>query len=129
MVLAAVAGGCTETHPVASPVDYVPRRVVEVERFAVHDGGELLGTLVHLEIQDPQGPLRFWRVENRSGAWLGHASEALRWSRRVPFRDDEEDLGVWPMARGVAQLVGRPDAALELRALPVAAPAAADRAR
>ena len=43
-----------------------------------------------------------------------------RFSRRVPFRDDEEDLGLYPMARGVQRLMasdtpvtvlGRPDAA------------------
>ena len=27
------------------------------------------------EIVDPVGPLRYWRFENRNGAWVGHATE------------------------------------------------------
>ncbi|MEO6593855.1 MAG: hypothetical protein ABIP94_03785 [Planctomycetota bacterium] len=83
---------------------YAARPVVELARWQVMDGETLLGYVRHLEIRDPKGPLPYYRVEDAQGRWLGHASEVGRFSRRVPFQDDEEDLGVWPMARGVAKL-------------------------
>ena len=83
----------------------MPRPVVEVERYELRQGGRPLGSATFLEIRDPAGPVRFWRFQNRDGALLGHASEQGRFSRRVPFLDEEEDLGIWPMAQGAAQLL------------------------
>jgi hypothetical protein len=106
--------------------DYWARRVVELERFEVVADGKTVGWVVHCEIQDPKAPSRFWRILNERQQWVGHATEAGRFSRRVPFRDDEEDLGIHPMPSGVARLL---DAAggVELRA--VARPADADSRR
>lgn len=106
--------------------DYRQRRVVELERFDVLHAGVVVGAVALYEIEDPSGPLRFWRIENRDGAWVGHATALGRFSRRVPFRDDEQDLGVWPMRQGVAQLLAV-DGGVELRPTAVAVPAAARR--
>ncbi|MBK8095657.1 MAG: hypothetical protein IPK26_01015 [Planctomycetes bacterium] len=99
----AVLVGCSTPPPDPQP-EYAPRAVVELERWRIRSGGHVVGTLLRYEIQDPSGPLRFWRIENAHGQWLGHATDLGRFSRRVPFRDDEEDLGIWPMRAGVAQL-------------------------
>lgn len=99
----AVLTACSAPPPPPQP-EYAPRPVVELERWRVRSGGHEVGVLHRYEIQDPSGPLRFWRIENARGQWLGHASDLGRFSRRVPFRDDEEDLGIWPMRAGVARL-------------------------
>jgi hypothetical protein len=127
MLLSAAAcvssSGTSEQQP-----DYLPRLVVEIERYDILHSGTVLGAVVLLEIEDPSGPLRFWRIENRNGAWVGHATAVGRFSRRVPFRDDEQDLGIWPMRKGVARLL-EVDGSVELRPAPVAVPAAARRPR
>jgi hypothetical protein len=122
------AAACVSSHTHERPPDYVPRQVVEIERYDVLQAGSVLGALLLLEIEDPSGPLRFWRVENRNGAWVGHATEVGRFSRRVPFRDDEQDLGIWPMRQGVARLL-EVDGGVDLRQAPVAAPASVRRPR
>lgn len=114
----------TTTRQLPPPNDYIARPVHEIARYEVRHDGAAIGALVQLEIEDPSGAVRLWRIENRSGGWLGFASEQGRFSRRVPFRDDDEDLGMWPMAKGVAKLFLLEDP-VELRELPVAAPAAA----
>lgn len=98
LLLAACAGA-----PPA-PAPYAPRPVVERGRWQVWGDGALLGHVVQLEIQDPSGPLTYYRVQDTRGSWLGHASAHGRFTRRVPFRDEEQDLGVFSMARGVARL-------------------------
>jgi hypothetical protein len=120
------AGACSSTREVSPPIDLAPRPVVERSRFEVRHQGRVLGTLVELEIQDRDGPLRFWRVENRDGAWVGHATGQLRFSQRLPFRDDERDLGMWPLKQGVARLF-EVDGEVALRPLPVAQPATTRR--
>lgn len=99
----AVLVACSAPPPPPQPA-YAPRAVVELECWRIRAGGHPVGMLRRYEIQDPAGPLRFWRIENTHGQWLGHASDLGRFSRRVPFRDDEQDLGIWPMRAGVAQL-------------------------
>ncbi len=94
--------GCRSAEPEAPP--YAPRPVVELARWHVTEDGEQIGLVRHLEIQDPRGPLPFYRIEDLHGRWLGHATPDGRFSRRVPFADDEEDLGVWSMAGGVKRL-------------------------
>jgi hypothetical protein len=127
--LAFLASACvSSSRTYEKPPDYVPRQVVEVERYDVLHGGNVLGAVLLLEIEDPSGPLRFWRIENRNGAWVGHATSIGRFSRRVPFRDDEQDLGIWPMRQGVAQLF-QVDGSVELRRAPVAVPATVRRPR
>src|SRR5262245_36156387 len=123
-LLVVAAGACSSTREVSPPIDLAPRAVVERARFEVRHQGRVLGTLVELEIQDRDGPLRFYRIENRDGAWVGHATGQLRFSQRLPFRDDERDLGMWPLPQGVARLF-EVDGAVVLRPLPLAAPATA----
>jgi len=84
-----------------------PRAVVEVERWEVRAQGRPLGALVKFEIRDPAGPVPFYRVLDSDGRWLGHADVNGRFSRRVPFEEREQDLGVWPLSRGCALLFGR----------------------
>jgi hypothetical protein len=96
--------------------------VVEVARFHAFDGDALVAVVHQLEIRDPGGPVALSRIVDPRGRWLGHASANGRFSRRVPFRDEEEDLGVLAMARGVATLAG---AAAPVRLQPVASDAAA----
>lgn len=97
-VLAACAGE-------PRPLEHAARPVVEVERWEVWDGDRQVGVLRRLEIRDPGGALTFFRVEDAHGRWLGHATAAGRFSRRVPFQTEEQDLGVWSLPRGVAELV------------------------
>jgi hypothetical protein len=98
-VLAACAGAPPE------PLPHAARPVVELARWQVFDGDRCAGTVRHLEIRDPKGPIAFYRIEDAAGHWLGHATAEGRFSRRVPFQEQEEDLGVWALARGVAELV------------------------
>jgi hypothetical protein len=116
-----VAGGSAPP----PPQPYAPRDVVEVGRWQVWITGEQVGSVVQFEIRDPSGPLPFYRVLDLQGRWLGHATMQGRFSRRVPFQDGEQDLGVWPMARGVARLF-EADAPAQLR--PVAVEGDARRA-
>ena len=104
------------------PPAYAPRAVVELARWQVFDGERLLGQVRQLEIRDPQGPLAFYRIEDVHGRWLGHATQNGRFSRRVPFQEQEEDLGVWSLARGVAELVDA-KATVRLQPVPVEADA------
>ncbi len=110
--------------PRNEPPPYAPREVVTLERWLVRSGGDVLGQVVHLEIRDPAGPIRFYRVEDGQGRWIGHATASGRFSRRVPFQDEEEDLGVWSMARGVAELF---EASAPVRLEPVAVDAVGSR--
>jgi hypothetical protein len=100
--------------------------VVEVGRWQVLAAGQPVGYLLHLEIRDPAGAVPFYRIVDLQGRWIGHATEQGRFSRRVPFQDGEEDLGVWSMAQGVARLV---EASAPVDLKPVAADADARRPR
>lgn len=81
------------------------RPVVEVERWLCRLDGQVVAVVRRLEIRDPTGPLPYYRIEDQQGRWLGHASDGLRFRRRVPFRDEEQDLGVWSLAGGVRLLL------------------------
>jgi hypothetical protein len=94
----ASAAGCRTADP--APPEYRPRAVVELARWEVRAAGQGLGELVQFEIQDPRGAVRFYRVLDGSGRWLGHADANGRFSRRVPFEEQEQDLGMQSLARG-----------------------------
>lgn len=115
---ALLLSACASPPPPNPP--YAPRPVVELGRWQVWIGGEQVGLVLQLEIRDPGGPLPFYRIQDLQGRWLGHASVHGRFSRRVPFEDQEQDLGVWPMARGVAHLFAA-EAPAELRPVAVEA--------
>lgn len=95
-----------------------PRNVVQTARWEVLDGARQLGRLLQLEIRDPAGAVRFYQIQDRAGRLVGSATAAGRFSRRVPFRDEEEDLGVWRLERGVAELFGLPQP-VQLRPVPL----------
>jgi len=118
-LLATLVLAACETQPPPQPAA-AARPVAELGRWQVYDGSALLGHLIHLEIRDPSGPLPFYQIEDAQGRLVGHATEQGRFSRRVPFQDDEQDLGVWSLARGTAKLF-ECNADVELR--PVAADA------
>ncbi|MCA8978361.1 MAG: hypothetical protein KDC98_26770 [Planctomycetes bacterium] len=120
MPVAALLGFAACGVPSPPPPPLQPRAVLELARWQALDGGELLGQLVLLEIRDPAGPVRFYQIEDAAGRLVGSATEAGRFSRRVPFREEEEDLGVWRPERGVGELFGR-HRSVELRNLPVEA--------
>ena len=122
LLSALLSAGCAAAPEAQHP--YAPRQVVELGRWQVWSAGELIGHVVHLEIRDPEGPLPYYRVQDLKGRWLGHASAQGRFSRRVPFEDGEQDLGVWPMAQGVARLF---EAAAPVSLKPVAVDADARR--
>jgi hypothetical protein len=107
---------CEVTKPV--PPVYAPREVVELERWRVESAGRELGWVAKYEIRDPEGPVLFFRVTDRAGRWLGHATANGRFSRRVPFEEEEQDLGVLSMKRGVAQLF-EATAPVDLKPIPV----------
>ena len=102
------------------------RPVVELARWQVRDGDRALGNLIHYEIRDPDGPVRFYQVVDQEGHILGSATEQGRFSRRVPFRENEQDLGVWSLARGTAKLF-EAKADVELRPVVVDASAKKER--
>jgi hypothetical protein len=108
LALAACVGGSA-----VEPPPHAVREVVELASWQVLVDGARFGTVRQLEIRDPTGPLRFFRVEDRDGRWLGHATAEGRFARRVPFAEQEEDLGVWPLARGVGLLLGLDKVVLE----------------
>lgn len=112
----------------APPVQpaYAARPVVELARWQVMDGERPVAVVRQLEIRDPEQPVRFYRVEDLAGRWLGHATDGGRFSRRVPFQDQEQDLGVWSLPRGTALLL---EAAGPLQWKPVAVDADARRQR
>lgn len=121
---ALVLSACDSTPPPPPPLQ--PRRVDEVARWEAFVGGTLVGEVVLLEIRDPQGALRFYQIEDAAGRLVGSATEIGRFSRRVPFQEEEEDLGVWSRERGVALLLGCEDS-LVLRSKRTAAEASADK--
>jgi hypothetical protein len=121
--LAAIAA-CSGSPPRQPP--QAPRPVVEVARWQAWDGPRHVAVVRKLEIRDPSGPLPFYRIEDPQGRWLGHATVEGRFSRRVPFAEQEEDLGVWSLARGVTELV---EANATVRLEPVALDADARRDR
>ncbi len=102
LLVCGLVAGCG-TAPAGVP--NIARSVVERSRWDVIDDGAVLGQVLQLEIDDPSGPVVFYRVVDAHGRWLGHATSARRFSRRVPFREDEEDLGVWSLERGAAMLL------------------------
>jgi hypothetical protein len=120
LVWLAACNAAPDAHPLA------PRAVVELARWQVFDGEQAVGIVRQLEIRDPTGPIGYYRVEDTHGRWLGHASDTLRFSRRVPFQDAEQDLGVWSMSQGVARLI---DAKADVRLQPIAVEADARRER
>ncbi|MGB3965912.1 MAG: hypothetical protein WBO45_04210 [Planctomycetota bacterium] len=120
LVLAACAG------PPPAPPPHAPRQVAELARWHAFDGERQVGVVRQLEIRDPTGPLVYYRIEDVAGRWLGHATSEGCFTRRVPFQDEEEPLGVWSLPRGVAELV---EASSPVRLKPVALDADAQRSR
>jgi hypothetical protein len=116
VMTAAAAAACHGPAPAPDPV--APRAVVELARFSVHKDGARLGTLVHREIRDPSGPVRYFLVENASGQWLGYADAQGRFYRYAPFAERESFLGVYTMDKGLSVLY---DVAAPLRIEPAAA--------
>lgn len=116
--LAVVA--CESAEP--KPPEYAPREVVELARWTIRSEGQELGALVRFEIRDPSGPVPFYRVLDRAGRWVGHADANGRFSRRVPFQETEQDLGVWSLARGCAELF-EASGPVDLEAVPIEADA------
>lgn len=91
--------------------------MVELARWNVSAGGRTLGQIARLQIQDPAGPIVFYRITDRAGRHVGDASEAGRFSRRRPdFLGGDEDLGVWSLERGLALLF---DASAPVALVPV----------
>lgn len=121
-VLVALFAACQEA-PQPQP-EYAPRRVVELARWQVWLADQQVGIVRRFEIQDPNGPVRYYSVEDLQHRILGEADDQGRFSRRVPFRDSGEDLGVWALPRGVG-LLFEANAPADLR--PVAIEAAAKR--
>ena len=120
LAVAACAGA-----PPVNPA-YSARPVVELARWQVLDGERPVAVVRQLEIRDPQQPVMFYRVEDLAGRWLGHATANGRFTRRVPFQEEEQDLGVWSLARGVALLV-EASAPVQLKPQAVEADARRDR--
>lgn len=105
LLLGLLLPACGSAEPSPQP-PYAPRAVVELARWQVFDGEAPVGWVKHMEIRDPAGPLAYYRIEDAAGRWLGHATPGLRFSRRVPFQDQEQDLGVWSLPRGAGELLG-----------------------
>ncbi|MBI5850393.1 MAG: hypothetical protein HZB39_05050 [Planctomycetes bacterium] len=98
---AALLVACSSRPPL-SPLD--PRPVRERESWTAEVEGRAVGKVVLLEIEDPAGAVRLYRVENDSGQWLGWVDTAGRVWQRVPFREDDLFRGVYPMEKGLSLL-------------------------
>lgn len=120
-----VLAGCHTKAP--EPFPLAPRKVVELERFDVQRGSQKVGHLVHREIQDPAGPVRYYLAETASGQWLGYIDGVGRVYRYEPFADQEQFLGMYPMEQGLQLLYGA--GALQVRAQAQAQEASAPRSR
>lgn len=118
LVALLLATACTST-TVERKDAIVPRKVTELRRWQVLQGTTLAGHVVELRVEEPMyapadgtppapSAFTYYRILDLRGQWVGHASDIGRFSRRVPFQEEEQDLGVWPMAQGVAQLLGLP---------------------
>lgn len=112
--------GCRTAPP--PPAPYAPRPVVEMARWQALSGGRHVATVLQLEIRDPAGPVPLYQILDPQGRLLGTSDAQGRFSRRVPFRDDEEPIGVWSMAQGVGKLA-EANAPVELVPVPVDADA------
>jgi hypothetical protein len=120
VVIALLAACAGSPPPPALP--HAAREVVELQRWQIVQDGASIGIVRQLEIRDPKGPIPYYRIEDLSGRWLGHATANGRFSRRVPFQSEEQDLGVWSLEQGVARLL-EASAPLALRPVPVEADA------
>ncbi len=98
MALCACAGAPAPVDPMA------PRPVVDLARWRVDAGDRLVGHVLHKEIRDPAGPIRFFHVENPAGQWLGHVDTAGRVYRREVFATTEAFLGIYPMDKALELL-------------------------
>jgi len=96
---------CGAPPPTAQPPG-AARPVRELARWRALEAGREVAAVLQLEIQDPAGPVLLYRILDANGRWLGHANGQLRFTRRVPFQEAEQDLGVWSLPRGVALLAG-----------------------
>ena len=137
-----LATSCTST-TIERKDAIVPRKVTELRRWQVVQGATVAGHVVELRVEEPMyapagaapaapSAFTYFRILDLHGQWVGHASDIGRFSRRVPFQEEEQDLGVWPMAQGVAQLLGLqgeplPKLVLEPKPDAAAAEAAAPR--
>ena len=101
LLLLAVLAACAA--PPELP-DYAPRPVRTLATFEVRQDGRYLGSLKELEIVDPRGPVRFFRVENADRQYVGFADAAGRFYKQVPFHEREQFLGIYPMESGLALL-------------------------
>jgi hypothetical protein len=94
---------CQTPPPAETPL--APRPVQELASWELRHREQPVGRLILLEIQDPQAPERWYRVENEARQWVGWVSPTGRFWRRVPFAEREQFLGVYPMAEGLARLL------------------------
>ena len=109
LVLLACAGPAPDRENAARPVN-------ELARSDVWRGAQHLGQLIEVEIDDPRGLLRFWRALNMDRQYLGYIDTQGRCFKRVPFRSDEEPLGIHTMESGLA-LLYEVDAPLAIHAV------------
>jgi hypothetical protein len=101
-ILLGLLAACAAPAPLP---DHAPRPVHELAVWELTEEGQPVGRLLLLEIEDPAGPQRWYRVENRGRQWVGWVSPAGRFWRRVPFAEQEQFVGVYPMAEGLRLLL------------------------
>jgi len=85
-----------------------PRPVREVERWEARSEGGRVGEVLLLEIQNPDGVVRFYQVQNGRGQWLGYIDDQGRVYQRVPFSMTETFRGILPMEKALALLYEEP---------------------
>ncbi len=81
-----------------------PRPVREIDSWTIARHASAIGRIRLLEIEDPKEPVRFYRVENLAGQWLGYIDDSGRVYKYEPFEQREKFCGVYPMQEGVAHL-------------------------
>jgi hypothetical protein len=100
-VAAVLSVGCGSA-PALQPTAGYP--LVEQQRFRLFAGERLIGFLRDLEIQHPDGRVRFYRVETPTGAWVGNVDAAGRFYKSVPFQDELRPLGMFAWDPGLQLL-------------------------
>lgn len=102
-----------------NPLRPRPVREVEAWRLGSPSGAEL-GRMCLLEIEDPDGLIRFYRVENPAGQWVGYIDADGRVFRYEPFESREKFCGIYPMKEGLAILFGLDPAQVSVAPVPLA---------
>ncbi len=102
LLIALLLLGCQQPSEIQDP--YQPRPVETVAQYPVRAEGAVIGRVLEVQIMDSTWPETRFRVENLDRQWLGFIDAKGGVYKRVPFKLEEEFLGIYPMEEGLALL-------------------------